>query len=140
MLPTQNNMSSDYPQETIGLDILDNGNQIAKEYYKIIDPNQTNPSDHETQLELTKDKTKTKLYQVIQLKNNKVTKRIKLGQNVCIKQRFTHHEVQRRTKSYETKLKLIALRMKEVDEAKAEELNRKVKKTKRETMLAYLNN
>lgn len=134
-------MSSDYPLETIGLEILDeNNNLIAKEYYKIIDPSQPIPSDPGTQLELTKDQTKTKLYQVIQLKNNKVIKRIKLGQIICIKQRFTHAEVQRRTKSYQTKLNLIIQKIREVDEVKADELKTTVEDTRRNTMMAYLNN
>ena len=149
MLPTQNNMSSDYPLETIGLEILDeNNNLIAKEYYKIIDPNQPIPSDPGTQLELTKDRTKTKLYQVILLKNDKVMKginkkvikRIKLEQNICIKQRFTHAEVQRRTQTYRTKLNLIIQRIREVNEAQADELKTTVEDTRRNTMLAYLNN
>ena len=133
-------MSSDYPLETIGLEILDeNNNRIAKEYYKIIDPNQP-PSDPGTQLELTKDRTKTKLYQVIQLKNDKVIKRIKLEQIICIKQRFTHAEVQRRTQTYRTKLNLIIQRIREVNEAQADELKTTVEDTRRNTMLAYLNN
>lgn len=111
---------------------------IAWEKYEIIDPSQPKPSDLGKQRELTKDQTKTKLCKVGKYDSKGAT--IQLGQEICIKQRFTHAEVQRRTQTYQTKLYLIIQRIREVDEVKADELKTTVEDTKRNTMLAYLNN
>lgn len=129
MLPTQNHMSSTkkienekFIRRIIRSDPDSDGKStlIAWERYEIIDPSQLKPFDLGQQLELTKDRTKTKLCKVGKYGSN--SSQIQLGQEICIKQRFTPAEVQRRTHSYQQKLNLIIHRIGEVDKAKADEL------------------
>ena len=115
--------------------------RIAWERYEIIDPSKPKPSDPVNQDDWTKDQTKTKLCFVKKYgKYGSKNTTLKLGQEICIKQRFTHAENSRRTQTYQTKLNLIIQKIREVDKAKADELKTTIEDTKRNTMLAYLNN